>query len=97
MAPGALPEEAVAGGHAGARLQVQLLRAGPAEREGDRSDPDHDQLVGGARAHLLEVRQDGGGGTGRAQPGAERGQQWQWQRWAGWHPAGKGQRFLEFT
>ena len=64
VAPGALPEEAVAGGDAGAGLQVQLLRARPAEREGDRLNQDHDQLLGRPRPHLLEVLEDRGSGTG---------------------------------
>ena len=71
VAPGALPEEAVAGGDAGAGLQVQLLRAGPAEREGDRLDQDHDQLVGRPRPHLLEVLEDRGSRTCCEEPGAE--------------------------
>ena len=71
VAPGALPEEAVAGGDAGAGLQVQLLRAGPAEREGDRLDQDHDQLLGRPRPHLLEVLEDRGSRTCCEEPGAE--------------------------
>ena len=89
VAPWALPEEAVVGGDARPRLQVQLLRAWPAEREGDRVDQDHDQLLGGARPHLLQVLQDGGRGScRRSQPGAERGQQRQRQRWASRNPPG---------